>query len=213
MREDGAKLLMSASSIAGPTRVAVPISDPSHSQQQRPARRPAVRLAAAILTTAELALLAAACGGSPGSRVAQLGSRTSQSDPSPSTALTQQNGALAFSRCMRSHRVPTYPDPGTDGRLPKQTPQELGVSSSGFQTAESACIHLVPNGGQPTQNQIQQYRSVMLVYARCIRAHGVPDMPDPNSRGHLNIGPGTDVDVNGIHFQAAYRICKSKLTP
>jgi len=114
---------------------------------------------------------------------------------------------------MRSHGVAAYPDPGGGGVIPKKTPQQLGVSPSEFQTAQSACIHLVPNGGQPTPAQVQQYRSVMLIYARCIRAHGVSNMPDPDSRGHLDIGPGTDVDVNSPRLQAAYQVCKSKLSP
>jgi hypothetical protein len=53
----------------------------------------------------------------------------------------------------------------------------------------------------------------MLIYAKCMRAHGVSNTPDPDSRGHLDIGPGTDVDVNSPRFQAAYRVCKSKLSP
>jgi hypothetical protein len=38
-------------------------------------------------------------------------------------------------------------------------------------------------------------------------------MPDPDSRGHLDIGPGTGVDVNSPAFEAAYAVCKSDLTP
>jgi hypothetical protein len=152
------------------------------------------KVVTAIVTAASLSLLATACGGSP-------------------AASAQLNGAVAFSRCMRAHDVPTYPDPGTGGVLPKKTPQQLGVSSSEFQAAQGACIHLVPNGGKPTETQVQQYRSTMLIYARCIRTHGVPNMPDPDSRGHLDIGSGTDVDVNGPKFQAAYQVCKSRLSP
>jgi hypothetical protein len=59
----------------------------------------------------------------------------------------------------------------------------------------------------------QQYRSVMLIYARCVRAHGVPNMPDPDRRGHLDIGPGSGVDVSSPRFQAAYQVCKSRLSP
>jgi len=140
--------------------------------------------------------LAAACG--------------SAGRPADSAA---QTGVLAFSRCLRSHRVPAYPDPSSNGLLPKKTPQQLGVSSSQLEAAQSACIHLVPNGGQPTPVQVAQYRSVMLVYARCIRAHGVANMPDPDSRGHLDIGPGTGVDVESAQFQAAYRLCKKDLRP
>ena len=114
---------------------------------------------------------------------------------------------------MRSHGVPAYPDPSGGGLLPKKTPQQLGVSGSAFRTAQGACIHLVPNGGRPTPVQVAEYRSVMLTYARCMRAHGVSNMPDPDDHGRLAIGPGTDIDVNGTRFQAAYRVCKAKLSP
>jgi hypothetical protein len=127
--------------------------------------------------------------------------------------VTQQNGAVAFSRCVRSHGVPAYPDPSSSGLPPKKTPQQLGVSSSELQSAQTACRNLLTNGGQPSQAQVAQYRSTMLIYARCIRAHGVSNMPDPDSRGHLDIGPGTDVDVNSPKFQSAFQACKSDLSP
>jgi hypothetical protein len=60
---------------------------------------------------------------------------------------------------------------------------------------------------------VQQYRNTMLKYARCIRSHGVPNMPDPDSMGRLDIGPGTDVDVNSPQFQTAFQACKSNLSP
>lgn len=142
-----------------------------------------------------LALLAAGCGSSPAG------------------VASQQSGALAFSRCLRAHGVPAYPDPGATGVLPKETPQELGVAASQLQAAQRSCIHLVPNGGRPTPAQVAEYRSQMLTYARCIRTHGLPDMPDPDNRGHLDIGPGTGVDVDTPRFQAAYEACKSKLSP
>jgi hypothetical protein len=166
-----------------------------------------------IAASACLAALAVACGGSSGAHVAQLGSPTTTSSSNPSPASAQVSGAVAFSRCVRSHGVPAYPDPASGGRIPKKTPQQLGVSSAEFQTAQIACIHLVPNGGRPTPAQVGQYRSVMLIYARCMRAHGVSNMPDPDSRGHLDIGPGTGVAVNSPKFQAAYQICISKLSP
>jgi hypothetical protein len=142
-----------------------------------------------------LVLVTAACGSSPANHAAQ------------------QTGAAAYSACIRAHGVLAYPDPGSNGLLPKKSLQQLGVSSTVFQSAQKACVQLAPNGGQPTQAQVAQYRSTMLVYARCIRTHGVPNMPDPDSRGHLDIGPGTGVDVNSPKFQAAYLACKSKLSP
>jgi len=161
-----------------------------------PAYERCVRHLVSTILTAGLTLAAAACGGSPSS-----------------AGSAQQNGALAFFRCMRSHGVLAYPDPGGDGLLPKKTPQQLGGGASEYESARGACIHLVPNGGRPSPAQVAQYRSVMLTYARCIRAHGVPTMPDPDSRGYLDIGPGSGVDVESPRFQAAYRRCRSKLAP
>jgi hypothetical protein len=114
---------------------------------------------------------------------------------------------------MRSHGVVSYPDPSSSGKLPGVTPQQLGVSRSTYQAAESACGHLLPNGGGgPTPAQMQQQRNALLPYARCMRAHGVSNFPDPDSRGHLDIGPGTDVPVNTPQFQRAFQVCKSDLT-
>jgi hypothetical protein len=52
-----------------------------------------------------------------------------------------------------------------------------------------------------------------VAFSRCMRAHGVSNMPDPDSRGHLDIGPDSGVAVNSPRFQDAYQICKSKLSP
>jgi hypothetical protein len=131
----------------------------------------AARTAAAIIATAALALLAAACSGSPSPT--SSGGSTSASG----SANSQQ---LAFSRCVRSHGVPNYPDPGSGGQLQKTSPQQLGISSSQYQAATQACAHLLPNGGNgPTQAQVQQEWTGLLNFARCMHSHGVPNWPDP----------------------------------
>jgi hypothetical protein len=53
-----------------------------------------------------------------------------------------------------------------------------------------------------------------LAYSKCMRAHGVTDFPDPDSKGQLTInktgGPGSsDLDPNNAQFQAAQEACKS----
>jgi Secretory lipase len=46
---------------------------------------------------------------------------------------------------MRSHGVPEFPDPGSDGQIPKITSgQKVGVSDSRFNAAQAACQHLWP---------------------------------------------------------------------
>jgi hypothetical protein len=49
--------------------------------------------------------------------------------------------ALKFSRCIRAHGVPSYPDPGSDGR--EADPAAVGIdeSSPRWQAAHKACFH------------------------------------------------------------------------
>ena len=145
----------------------------------------------ALAALAGLSLLVAACGGSSTRHVAQLGTTTT--DRSSSAAASPRLHALA--------RVPSFPR-AADPRAPQQ------LVSPPVQAPRWPSVRTRP----PTP-QVQQYRSVMLIYARCLRAHGVSNMPDPDSRGHLDIGPGSGVDVNSPRFQAAYRACRSRLSP
>jgi hypothetical protein len=133
---------------------------------------------AIIAAVAGLALLAAACAGSRGSHVAQLGTTTTQSiSTGQPAASARQNGGLAFSHCIRSHGVSQFPDPDSSGAIPKVTLQQLGVGSSQFQAAQSACVSLL----QPSNAQVQQTLSGMLDFARCMRSHGVHSWPDPST--------------------------------
>ena len=138
----------------------------------RRARPPAARTAAAIIVMAALALLATACGSSPSS----TGSGGSSNAGGSVTSQAASSNAVAFSHCMRSHGVPTFPDP-TRGGVPKVTPQQVGVSDSVFQAAQRACAQLL----QPSQAQAPQIMAGMLNFARCMRSHGVPKWPDPTT--------------------------------
>jgi hypothetical protein len=158
--------------------------------------------------TASLVLLAAACGPSPSSARSSIGS-----EGATTAGGTTSSQLLAFVRCVRSHGVVNYPDPTSSGKLPTATPQQLGVNSSQDRAAQNACQHLLPNGnGGPSQDQVQQYRNSLLPYARCMRSHGVPNFPDPDSRGHLDVGAGTDVPVSTPQFQRAFAACKRTLS-
>jgi hypothetical protein len=93
--------------------------------------------------------------------------------------------------------VPDFRDPSSNGQVPKASPQQLGVSSSLLQSAQTACQHLYPNyggsGGVLTkdslgqceetgdwpQELVQAAMPAMRTYARCMRSHGLPNWPDP----------------------------------
>ena len=169
------------------------------------------RSALGLAALVSLVLVAAGCGGggSQGSHVAQLGSTATQTSSSsgPSAASAQANGALAFAGCMRSNGVSTYPDPGGSGTA-KPSLQQLGVSSSRFQAALSACRHLLPNGGRPPdQAEQQQVRALSLRFSQCVRAHGVPNFPDPGSDGRIPDPATAGINQGSPKFEAANQAC------
>lgn len=52
-----------------------------------------------------------------------------------------------------------------------------------------------------------------LRFSECMRAHGLPDFPDPSAGGgiHLAIAPGSGIDPRSPAFQSAQRSCKHLL--
>ena len=180
----------------------------------RVTRRPRpARTAAGVIATVGLALLAAACGGSPGSHVAQLGSTTTKSSTSSPSANSQQ--VLAFSRCVRAHGVPNFPDPNSSGVLPKRQVAQLTAGNPQFPAAHRACEHLLPNGGQPTQAQVQQAWNDMRNFARCMRSHGVPNWPDPAATSQQDQRPffhlPDSIDPNAPQITTKIRACQHVL--
>ena len=47
--------------------------------------------------------------------------------------------ALEFSQCVRSHGVPNFPDPGSDGRIPDPATVGINQGSPKFEAANQAC--------------------------------------------------------------------------
>jgi hypothetical protein len=50
-----------------------------------------------------------------------------------------------------------------------------------------------------------------LKFAECMRAHGVPNFPDPNSQGAIQVGPSSGIDKGSPKFQAALQACQKVL--
>ena len=48
-------------------------------------------------------------------------------------------------------------------------------------------------------------------FAACKRAHGMPNFPDPNSQGAIQIGSSSGIDPNSPKFQAAQQACQTVL--
>jgi len=83
--------------------------------------------------------------GAPSSRVQAARRACSRLLPNggagPTPAQVQQAKAqgLRFSRCVRSHGVPSFPDPGSDGRIPDPASVGIDQGSPKFEAANQAC--------------------------------------------------------------------------
>ncbi|MGB9111766.1 MAG: hypothetical protein WCF24_03455 [Acidimicrobiales bacterium] len=140
------------------------------------------RIGAIAAALVGVGLLAVACGGSPGNHVAQLGSTTTTQRGTSPIATGKYAAALAYSGCMRSHGVPNFPDPkqvGGGGIQISGAQSGMDPNSPAFKSAQQACRHLLPGGGQPTQAAQQQELAKMLHISQCMRAHGISGFPDP----------------------------------
>jgi len=165
-------------------------------------RRCAARIAAAVTATVGLSLLAAACGGSSGSQVAQIATATTRSGAPRST----RDEALAFAGCMHTHGVPLWPDPESNGTFDKSklTPAHLGMGSSQIAAAERACRSLLPTySATPQPGVLVQ----ALRFSRCMRAHGATNFPDPESNGAIVIPHAME---NGPAYLTALNLCVHK---
>jgi hypothetical protein len=59
--------------------------------------------------------------------------------PSRSAQLLVAAQSLRFSRCIRAHGVPGFPDPGSDGRIPDPASVGIDQGSPTFEAANDAC--------------------------------------------------------------------------
>jgi hypothetical protein len=128
----------------------------------------------AALVALAAAVVIAACGSqSPnGSGAAEA------SGSNPSQTQAQQEG-LSFARCMRSHRIPSFPDPTPDGDGLNLSAPGINSSSPAFKAAQTACRHLLPVKHVVSQPPSAQAYARLLHWAKCMRQHGISALPDP----------------------------------
>ena len=156
-----------------------------------------------------LGVTVAACsGGSKSPTVPTAGSQpattAAPSGGSGSSGQAPLAEAEAYSQCMRSHGVPNFPDPvlTPSGGYGYRT-TGIDPHSAAFQGALQACKAL-PSPWQSTGQQLSPaQQQAWLSWAKCIRAHGVPNFPDPTFSGRaVQISAGR-----------ARRSCSRRWTP
>jgi hypothetical protein len=75
--------------------------------------------------------------------------------------------------------------------------------------AQRACKKNLPALGPHTSAQKLAANAEALKYAACMRSNGVPDFPDPNGQGQIQINNATGtLDPNSPQFQKAATACQ-----
>jgi hypothetical protein len=140
----------------------------------------------------------AACGGDP--------------KPAAPSQAAQRKAMLDFAACMRKHGVPMQdPKFTTDGGAGFSVRGR--VSPQTQRAAQQACGHLAKTASGPPPSAADQakFRKQALAQARCMRAHGVPNFPDPqfgdNGQATLAIKKGSGLDPHDPAFQRAQKLC------
>ena len=104
---------------------------------------------------------------------------SSSHTPSSTAASRTDSQALAFAGCMRDHGVPSFPDPGAGGGGIDLAGAGLNARSPAFQSAHKACARLAPRGAPGGIRATESQFLAALRFAKCMRANGYPDFPDP----------------------------------
>jgi hypothetical protein len=190
----------------------------------RPA--PATGLVAIVIG---IALLTAACGSGAANtpQVASLGKSSESSATAGSSATTPPTGNPTqlldeWAACMRSHGDPGQADPtigankvidvtispavqgGVYGYSGEYGSGGPGLSCRAYLTAAQTALR----GGQPPPKVDE---ATLLKFAKCMRANGIPDFPDPTANGlTFRVGGGGDLNPNNPSFQNASKLCARK---
>jgi len=170
---------------------------------------------AALVAGAAIAL--AACSGSSSPHVASLGSNSSN-DGAPHTTTTPAGSPAQlldeWASCMRSHGDPGQIDPTVDASKVIQITLGAGYNGQGLRGESGACgtflsaAQTALGGGTPPGSSSA---ATGLKFARCMRANGVPDYPDPTGSNSNQVGHAASAsELNSPTFQAAATLCAKK---
>jgi hypothetical protein len=176
----------------------------------------------AVLAAVAVIGLAACGGGSNPSHVASLGNSSGHGDATPTTTLPKGNPTQLldeWATCMRSHGDPDQVDPTIDANkvihitYPPDAngpgPDALGGNGSNdpcgaYLTAAATDLR----GGKPVQKPDP---AKLEKFSQCMRAHGIPDFPDPNGGGlSIQTHPGSDLSPNNPTFRNASKLCSKQ---
>jgi hypothetical protein len=179
---------------------------------------------ACVLAVAAVISLAACSSGSNSPQVASLGTSSTPSASSGSSAAAPTGNPTQlldeWAGCMRSHGYPTLTDPTIDANkvihimippgITGNVPQEYEQSSAygpcnPYLTAAQTALRGNTPAPKPDPAKLEKF-------SQCMRANGIPDFPDPTGNGiQIRSSPGSDLDPKSPTFQNAQKKCATQV--
>jgi hypothetical protein len=116
-------------------------------------------------------------------------------------ASTNAASGIQFAQCMRANGVPSFPDG------PITPASGVNPNSPAFESAQAACKKYLPRYAPPPPTPPSVVRQE-LALARCMRANGVPNFPDPNAQGNIQFPITSPIPKSPAFRRASNGPCK-----
>jgi len=137
---------------------------------------------------------------------------SSGSSSSSATSGTEE-AMLEFATCMRDNGVPKFPDPVAQPDGSFSFPRPRDVPSRAIDKALESCQAELKAAGlrvPGSDTQDPALEDAILDFARCMRANGMPEFPDPKpGAGFHDLFEGVNQDSPRV--QQAIQSCQSIL--
>jgi hypothetical protein len=118
-----------------------------------------------------------------------------------------------LARCVRAHGLPGFPDPvvQSDGHpvFPDGAPR---VPQATQQACRTVAARIPPDYTATTAVSSSDFQK-LLQLAHCIRAHGIPDWPDPNPLGEFPIDTHIQRAGKRLFFPAVHACARLNPNP
>ena len=127
----------------------------------------------------------------------------------PAAAIAQQSpadrqdAALAYAQCIRDHGYAEFPDPDMEGGFKFLIAEG---SAPRFKAAAEACGDLAPEGMRD-EGVTPEQLDALIKLSQCVRENGVPEFPDPDSKGSYDLS-NTGIKPGDVRLDAAMATCK-----
>lgn len=120
--------------------------------------------------------------------VAGCGSAGPTSGSDRAGARTSNDAPFRYAQCIRSHGVPSFPDPVVTSSPGQTSVRQMVPASAGlspkFEAAQKACRGILPTPGARSDHQ-GPGAAILLAFAKCLRSHGISTFPDPGPQGQI----------------------------